>query len=453
MRVIKVGNAQGFWGDQPNAPLHLIKQQPDIDYLTLDYLSEVSMSILAIQRERNPTMGYAEDFVELMAAFAPLWKSGLKTKIICNAGGLNPKGCARACQEILKKLDCAHIRIGIVSGDDVLPLLQKSPDSSQFHNLETGKSLQYVAKHLATANAYLGAKPLVDALAQNAQIIISGRVADPSLTVAACVHTFGWNWTDYHRLAGATVAGHLIECGTQVTGGISNRWLELPDLAHIGFPIAEINEEGQCVITKPPRTGGAVSLETVKEQLLYEIGDPSRYLSPDVTVSFMNVKVEQLSVNRVQVTDAVGSAPPSNYKVSATFKDGFRSEAMLTVVGRDAKKKALKAGEIILERVRVAGFELDHTRIECLGAGDSIPDILSHEDNHLEIVLRVAVADRRREAVEAFSKEVAPMVTSGPAGITGYATGRPKIRPVFGYWPCLIDAAEVTPIIEIVEAS
>lgn len=453
MEIVKIGNAQGFWGDQPDAPLRLVKQQPDLDYLTLDYLSEVSLSIMAIQHEKDPTLGYARDFVEVVKMLAPLWKDGLKTKIICNAGGINPKGCAEACLEALRSHGCNNIKIGVVSNDNVLPLLTKNPDAPLFHNLETNKSLQYIAKKLVTANAYFGAKPVVEALQKGAQIVITGRVADPSLTVAACAFKFGWNWSDYQKLAGATIAGHLIECGTQVCGGISNRWLELPDLAHIGFPIAEVEESGRCVITKPQRSGGAVSLETVKEQLLYEIGDPSRYLSPDATVSFLQLNLEQLAANRVQVSGAVGSAPPSTYKVSATYRDGYRSEAMLTIVGRDTVKKARLAGNIILERVKAVGFDLERVNVECLGAGDSVPDVLAEQPNALEVVLRVAVADQRREAVEAFTKEIAPLVTSGPAGVTGYATGRPKVHSVCGYWPCLIDTSQITPTVEIMETS
>ncbi len=451
MKTVKVGNAQAFWGDQPDAPLHLLQQQPDLDYLTLDYLAEVSLSIMAIQRDRDPTQGYAKDFIDVVRSLIPLWKAGHKTKIICNAGGLNPHACAEACREVLKELP--GMKIGVVGGDNVLDLLKATPSHSLFQNLETKKELQSILKELVTANAYLGAKPITQALEQGANIVITGRVADPSLTVAACAHYFGWDWNDFNRLAGATVAGHLIECGTQVTGGIANRWLELHDLARIGYPVAEIDEDGNSVITKPAKTGGAVTLEIVKEQLVYEIGDPGRYLSPDATVSFLTLHLEQLGANRVRVAGATGTAPPPTYKVSASYRDGYRSEAMLTIVGKDAPQKGRACGEVVLERVRLAGYDLARTQIECLGAGDSVPDILPEHTNLLEVVLRIAVADPRHEAVEAFTKEIAPLVTSGPAGVTGYATGRPHIRPVFGYWPCLIDTTQVKPTIEILEVA
>lgn len=453
MRTVKIGNAQGFWGDQPSAPSRLMQQEPSLDYLTLDYLSEVSLSIMAIQREKDPLLGYARDFIEVIKSLAPLWKKGSKTRLICNAGGLNPRACAAACAEALRNAGCAGVKIGIISGDDVLSIVQATPSNTHFNNLETGKPISTIANKLITANAYMGAMPLVKALQQGAQIVIGGRIADPSLTVAACIHEFGWSPSDYHKLAGATVAGHLIECGTQVTGGISNRWLEFPDSAHIGFPIAEIDEMGDLVITKPAKTGGAVTLETVKEQLLYEIGDPGNYLSPDVTVSFLGLKLEQQSQNRVRVSGAIGSAPPATYKVSACYRAGFRAEAMLTVVGHDAVKKARCAGQAILQRLTDAGSTTQESVVECLGCGDAVLGVMSSPEGLIETVLRVAVADPRHEVVEAFTKEMASLVTSGPPGCTGYATGRPKVRPVFGYWPCLISPTELSQTTEILEVS
>ncbi len=452
-RVIKVGNAQGFWGDQPSAPRRLIEQAPDLDYLTLDYLAEVSLSIMAIQREKNPTLGYARDFIDVVKSLAPLWKAGCKTKVVCNAGGLNPEGCASACLEALKKCSCHHIKIGVVNGDDVLNSLYRHLDNKLFNHLESGQQANTIGDRFVTANAYLGAQPIAQALKEGADIVITGRVADPSLTVGPCLYEFGWSTTDYSCLAGATVAGHLIECGTQVTGGISNRWLELPDLAHIGFPIAEIDEQGNSIITKPIKSGGAVTIETVKEQLLYEIGDPAHYLSPDVTVSLLNLHIEQQAPNRVAITGAIGSAPPPSYKVSACYRDGFRADAMLTIIGRDAVKKAQRCGEVILERLAEEGYDVADSCIECLGSGDAMLGILSAPTDLNEIVLRLAVADPRHEAVETFTKLIAPMVTSGPAGCTGYTAGRPKVRPVFGYWPCLIASNQVSPRVTIMEVS
>jgi len=447
--TLKIGNAQGFWGDSPGAPAKLAAQQPDLDYLTLDYLSEVSLSIMAIQQEKDPELGYARDFLDVISSLIPLWKKGSKVKVVSNAGGLNPLGCAKACEKILRKSECSLFKIGVVTGDNVLDLLKADADNSLYSNLETKQSLKTIVPRLVTANAYLGSKPIAEALGGGANIVITGRIADPSLTVGPCAAHFKWNWEDYHRLAGATIAGHLIECGTQVTGGISTRWLEIEDPAHIGFPIAEVFEDGSCNITKPSGTAGKVTQETVKEQLLYEIGDPDNYLSPDVAVSFLSLKLEQRRIDCIHLSGAKGKSPPRTYKVSATYRDGFKTEGLLAIFGYDAYKKARKCGEVILQKVKDAGYDLERCNIECLGSGDIVPGVFTDkQQNLLECVLRVSVADPRREALECFAKEIAPLVTSGPQGVTGYTTGRPSIRPVFGYWPCLVNAVDIFPVVQ-----
>jgi hypothetical protein len=277
-------------------------------------------------------------------------------------------------------------------------------------------------------------------------------VADPSLTVGPCLHEFGWSPSAFDCLAGATVAGHLIECGTQVTGGISTDWLDLPEAAHIGFPIVEINSDGSCTVTKPKQAGGCVNLRNVKEQLLYEIGDPSCYLSPDVTVSFLTLQLESEGLDRVSVQGASGRQPSDDLKVSATFRNGYWTQATLTIIGHAAAQKARRVAEIIIERVMDAGFRLEHIKVECLGAGELIPGA-ARSDAATEVVLRMAVADSRREAVERFSREFGPMITAGPQGITGYAAGRPKVHPVFGYWPCLIPKADVKAEVQLLPVS
>ncbi len=455
-KPILIGNAQGFWGDSVDAPARLVSQQPDLDYLTLDYLAEVSMSILASQRERDPTAGYARDFVDVVRSLIPFWQKGSEVRVISNAGGLNPHGCAKACAEVLRQAGIHSMKIGVVTGDDVLPLLQATEAkgdarSNLFANLETGQPLTKVLGSLVTASAYLGAQPIAEALKAGADIVITGRVADPSLTVAPCVAEFGWDWNDHDRIAGGTIAGHLIECGTQVTGGISTDWLEIPDPANIGFPIVEVSSDGTCVVTKPKRTGGIVNERTVKEQLLYEIGDPDNYLSPDVTVSFLSLQLREEKNNRVRVSGARGRSPTSSYKVSASYRDGFWAQGLLTIFGRNAVAKARRSGQVILKRVREAGFDLQRSLVECVGAGMCMPGLLdkSIEPELLETVLRVTVADPRREAVERFTKEMSPLICGGPQGVTGYAAGRPRVHPVFGYWPCLIDKKEVNAQVEI----
>jgi Acyclic terpene utilisation family protein AtuA len=456
LKKLKIGNAQGFWGDSPGAAAHLLSQQPDLDYITLDYLAEVSMSIMAIQREKDPSCGFAKDFLDVIQSLIPYWKNGSNVKIVTNAGGLNPLACAKACLEILKKNGCVK-KLGVIYGDDVLEIIKSSPkDQKNYNNLESGESITTVINKLMTANAYLGGKAIAEALQKGAEIVVTGRTADPSLTVGPAVSYFGWKWDEWDRIAGATVAGHLIECGTQVTGGIYTNWMELPDLANIGFPFVEIDEDGSCVVTKPSHTGGKVNKEIVKEQLLYELGDPERYLSPDATVSFLKLRLNEDGENRIKVSGAVGSCPPKTYKVSATYHDGYKSEGMLTIFGSHAVRKARMCGEIVLKKVMNAGFDLERAQIECLGSNDSISAIkdnmyqVCNEADLQECVLRICVADQRKEALEYFGKEIAPLVTSGPQGVTGYTSGRPVIRQVFGYWPCIIDCSLVKYHVELI---
>jgi hypothetical protein len=452
---VRIGNAQAFWGDRADAAAEMLAREPGLDYLTLDYLAEVSMSILAIQRERDPNAGYARDFVEVVRSLVPYWMSGGRCRVIANAGGLNPQGCAEACRAVIAEAGSRPLKIGIVTGDDVLELLRAANASpSSFQNLDTHAKLPEVRDRLVTANAYLGASPIAEALAEGADIVITGRVADPSLVVAPCIHHFGWNEKDLDRLAGATVAGHLIECGTQATGGISTDWLEIPDAAHIGFPIVEISDDGSCVVTKPSGTGGRVSEMTVKEQLLYEIGDPNNYLSPDVTVSFLKLAVDDLGDDRVRVSGATGKPRPETLKVSATFRDGFRATGTLTIIGRNAKAKAHRVGGLLLQRVREMGFTLRDSIIETISSVVSSDQKDSpHPEGIEESVLRVAVEADNREAVERFSRELMPYITAGPQGTTGYAEGRPRVHQVFRYWPCLISQDAVAPQVAILSSA
>lgn len=448
---LRIGNAQGFWGDAPDAPARLLAQQPNLDYLTLDYLAEVSLSIMAQQRRRNPEAGYAADFVDVVRSLAPFWRGGSETRVISNAGGLNPMGCARACAEALREAGCGGLRIGVVSGDDVLHVIRARPGDRVFRNMETGEPIEGVLDRLETANAYLGAAPVVEALARGADLVVTGRISDPTLVTAPCIHHFGWKWDDYDRIANATVAGHLIECGAQVTGGIATRWLEYADMAGAGFPFVEMYADGSCCVTKPEETGGVVSVETVTEQLLYEIGDPAKYLSPDVCVSLLSLAVEQAGPDRVSVSGAEGSPPPDTYKVSATHHDGFWAQGLLTIFGPDAVLKARRCGDIVIERMRRAGCAPARSNVECLGTGACAPGVFPEPPDLAETVLRVSVADPRREVVERFSKELAPLVTSGPQGVTGFSAGRPRVQPVYVYWPCLISKTEVKPTVEVLE--
>jgi hypothetical protein len=453
-KSVRIGNAQAFWGDRTVAAAEMLAREPGLDYLTFDYLAEVSMSILAMQRERDPSAGYARDFVEVIRSLVPYWMSGGRCRVIANAGGLNPHGCAEACRAVLVEVGCRPLKIGVVTGDDVLERVRAAnASSSDFQNLDTHAKLHEVRDRLVTANAYLGALPIVEALAGGVDIVIMGRVADPSLVVAPCIHHFGWNANELDRLAGATVAGHLIECGTQVTGGISTDWLDIPDAAHIGFPVVEVSDDGSCVVCKPSGTGGRVSEMTVKEQLLYEIGDPDNYLSPDVTVSFLKLMVEDLGNDRVRVSGATGKPGPATLKVSATFRDGFRAAGTLTIIGRDARTKARRVGAFVLQRVRDAGFTMRDKIVETISSvvGSDQKDS-PHPEGIEESILRVAVEANDRKAVERFARELMPYITAGPQGTTGYAEGRPRVHQVFRYWPCLISQNAVAPQVKVLSS-
>ncbi|MEX2172514.1 MAG: acyclic terpene utilization AtuA family protein [Pirellulales bacterium] len=431
-QAVRIGNAHGFWGDRLEAAAEMLALEPELDYLTLDFLAEVSMAILASQRERGERIGYARDFVDIVTSLVPYWRSGGKCRVITNAGGLDPVACGRACQEALERAGCPERKIAIVTGDDVLGRLQEmataGADAELTRNLDTGAPVSTVSDRLITANAYLGAQSIAAALAEGADLVITGRVADPSLTVGPCVHHFGWNWNDWDRLAGATVAGHLIECGTQVTGGIFTDWLNVPNVDRIGFPIAEIAADGSCIVTKPRGSGGCVTESTVKEQLLYEIGDPAAYLSPDVTVSFLSLSVAEESLDRVRVSRAKGRPAPDHLKVGATYRNGFRASGQLTVIGTNATRKAQRAADVVLKQLEAAGIEFRETLVELIGG----------TDDALETLLRISVADDSRESLDRFARALMPLITAGPPGITGYAEGRPKVRPLIDFWPCLI---------------
>jgi hypothetical protein len=429
MKRVRVGNGCGFWGDKLDAPV-LLAQGGQLDYLTLEYLAELTMSILALQKQRNPEAGFATDFLDVLERLTPILKAQPRLKVITNAGGMNPSGCAAKARALLDSAGLAERKVGVVSGDDLMPRLDELLAAGHpLTNLDTGEPLSAVRSRLVSANAYLGSRPIVEALRQGASIVITGRVADASLTLAPAVHELGWKWDDWDRLCAGTVAGHLIECGAQATGGLWINWVEAPDLANVGYPIAEIEEGGTLRISKPPGSGGAVNVETASEQLLYEVGDPAAYLTPDVVADFTTVSLREVGRDVVQIEGARGKPATDSYKVSCAYRDGWTASGTLLIYGQDAPAKAWRCGEMVLDRLRRAGVELQHSNIEVLGGSPA---------GAAEVVLRLSARDRRREAVERFAKELAPLVTSGPPGVTGYTTGRPPVREVFAYWPALI---------------
>jgi hypothetical protein len=446
-KVVRIGGASGFWGDSSLGPIQLVRSG-GIDYLVFDYLAELTMSILAGARMKKPEQGYAIDFVTV--ALRSVLKQAVeqRIRIVSNAGGVNPAGCAAAVQALAGELGL-KVRVAVVEGDDVLPLADALRRGGTV-DMINGEPLP---ERLVTANAYLGALPIARALDAGADIVITGRCVDSAVTLGVLLHEFGWAVDDdYDRLAAGSLAGHIIECGCQATGGLHTDWDRVPDWANIGYPIVECREDGSFIVTKPPGTGGLVTPATVGEQLLYEIGDPASYLLPDVTCDFRAVRMEQAGPHRVLVTGARGRPPTASYKVSATARAGFKVSGQLTIVGIDAPAKAQRTGEALLERGRRLlgehGFaDFLATNIELLGT-ESAYGPHARPLPTREAVLRLTVTHADKRALEMFSREFAAPGTSWSPGTTG-AGGRPSVSPVLRQVAWLVPKERVTPAVTI----
>lgn len=449
MKRVRVGNGCGFWGDNVDAPVRLA-EAGRLDYLTLEYLAELTMSILALLKQRDPNAGFAHDFLDVLDRLAPCLKSQPNLKIVTNAGGMNPAACGAKAKDVLTKHGLADRRVAVVSGDDLFPRLDELIAAGHaLNHIDTGESIEKVRGKLVSANAYLGSKPIAEALALGASVVVTGRVADAALTVGPLAHEFGWKWDDWDRLSAGTTAGHLIECGAQATGGLWMNADASTDLSNVGYPIADVAADGTFTLTKPANTGGAVNFETVAEQLLYEVADPSRYFTPDVVADFTTPTLREAGPDAVEVTGARGKPATDTYKVSAAYRDGWTAAGTLTLLGPRAMEKARLSGRIILDRLKSAGFEYEHSLVEVLGAGACVPSVVTATADPPEVVLRVAVRDGRKAAVERFTKEFAPLVTAGFPGTTGYTTGRPQVREVFAYWPALVAKSAVPARVEL----
>ncbi|WP_433866097.1 acyclic terpene utilization AtuA family protein [Ralstonia wenshanensis] len=440
--TVSIGGASGFWGDSITGPMQLVASGR-LDFLVFDYLAELTMSLLASARMKNPELGYATDFVSV--AMRAVLKDALaqNIRIIANAGGVNPRGCAAALQALAAELG-VNVRIAVVEGDDVTPLLAALRDEG-VRELQSGRPLP---DKVVSANAYLGALPIKAALDAGAQVVITGRCVDSAVTLGALMHHFGWAIDDYDRLAAGSLAGHILECGCQGAGGLHTDWEAVPDWAHSGYPIVECGADGSFIVTKPDGTGGLVTPATVGEQLLYEIGDPARYVLPDVVCDFTQVTMTQVAEHRVEVRGARGLAPTPDYKVSATYADGYRATGQLTVVGIDADRKAHRTAEAILERTRGLFRQLglpdySATHIETLGSAYLFGP---HQPNvpRFESVMWLAVMHPNKQALELFAREIAPAGTSWAPGTTG-AGGRPSVVPAIKQYAFLIDKARVQP--------
>lgn len=448
--MIRIANGQGFWGDSILGPVRLVREGP-IDYLTLDYLAEVTMSIMQKLKQRKPDAGYATDFVEMLERLLPELQEK-NIKVIANAGGVNPEACRKAVANVIKKLreqgklKDSPIRIGVVTGDDILGRLDTMMQEGEaFRNMDTNEPLSRIREKVLSANVYIGIEPIVEALKQGAQIIITGRCTDPSLALAPMVYEFGWDLNDLDKLATGTVAGHILECGPQCTGGNFTDWKAIRDFTHIGYPIAEAYEDGRFVITKHDQTGGLVNIATVTSQLVYEMGDPTQYLTPDVIADFTSIQMKEIGPDRVEVFGIKGTPKPKTLKVSISYLNGYKASGQLTVSGPEALEKAKLCTQIVFERLKLDGyvFNDDQITVEYLGTAVCHAGITPSPEELPEVVLRLGVKDNDSKKIERFGRELAPLVTSGPPGVTGFSGGRPKPTEIVGYWPALVSREQI----------
>ena len=445
---VRVAAAQGFWGDSLDAPLRQVEGGP-VDYVMLDYLAEVTMSILQKQKERDPQMGYARDFVDAIQSMLPaVAKRGVR--VIANAGGVNPVACAHAVRAVLEKHDVSNLKIGIVLGDDLLPQLDDLvSEGHALANMDTREPLATVRDRVLSANAYLGSTPIVECLKRGANIVITGRSTDTALTMAPLRFEFGWGEKDWDKLAAGIVAGHIIECGAQCSGGnCLYDWRAIPDLADVGYPIVEGRSDGTFIVTKHPNTGGCVSVPGVTEQLVYEMGDPRSYITPDVIADFTTIQLASDGPNRVRVHGIRGRPPTDQLKVSVAYRSGFKAVGSLVYAWPDALEKAQAADRVLRKRLDRLGLGFDQILTEYVGVNATHGPITPAVRDVPEVQLRVGVRSRDRAMVERFTREIAPLVLNGPPSVTGFAGGRPKVEEIVAYWPALIDKSVVRPIVE-----
>ena len=450
---LRIASGQGFWGDLQRAPIDQARLGP-IDVLVMDYLAEVTMSILQKQKLRDPSKGYARDFVEVVTELAPdIVEKGFK--IISNAGGVNPVACAEAIVEGARARGATGLKVAVVTGDDLLERLDDLLSRGvELKHMETGQRLAEVRDQIVSANAYLGAQPIAEALAMGADVVVTGRTTDTGLTLAPLVDRFGWDWTDWDKMAAGTVAGHILECGAQSSGGNFTDWRAVPDMARIGFPIAEVSADGTFVVTKHDGTGGLVSRGTVAEQLLYEIGDPADYITPDVVADFTSIQLEDEGDDRVRVSGIRGTEDTEFLKVSAAYADGWKATSTLVYAWPEAAAKARAAAQILKDRLDALGLAFEEYRAEIIGLNalsetESV-DVVAEADLD-EVQLRVSVRGQDKAAVEQFGREIAPLILTGPSAVTGFAGGRPRPSEVVAYWPALIPKSEVQTEVRLLE--
>lgn len=441
--LLRIGGASGFWGDAARATPQLLNVE-GLDYIVYDYLAEITMSIMARARAKDEAKGYASDFVS--AAMKPnltlIAERGIK--VISNAGGVNPEACVQALREVIAEQGL-NLKVACVVGDDLIDT-KEALQASGITEMFSGSTFPATEKVLSI-NAYLGAFPIARALESGADIVVTGRCVDSAVTLGACIHAFGWGRNDLDQLAMGSLAGHILECGPQATGGNFTDWEQVAGMADIGYPIAEISSDGSFVCTKPEHTGGLVTVGTVSEQLLYEIGDPQAYLLPDVVCDFSTAKVEQIGDNRVRVSGATGRMAPDTYKVSATYADEFRGGTYMTFYGIDADKKARALGNAVFEAARTVfkkfGLpDFSETSIELLGT-ESQYGSFSKVKSSREVVMKIAVKHADAMGIGILLKEAVGLGLATPPGLSGFAGSRPAPSPVVRLFSCTIPKAQV----------
>jgi len=450
-KIVRVGAGQGFWGDDIDAPRRQV-EGGQLDYLMLDYLAEVTMSILQKQKERDPSLGYARDFVGAMESVMPA-VTGRGVKVIANAGGVNPPACAGAVKAVAEKAGAnGKVRIGVVTGDDLLSSIDELIGKGHsLSNMDTGEPLSTVRDRVLSANAYIGSEPIVEALAKGANVVITGRSTDTALTMAPIRHEFGWGATSWDQLAAGIVAGHIIECGAQCSGGnCLYDWQTIPDLANVGYPLVEASADGSFVVTKHPNTGGRVSVRSVTEQLVYEMGDPHSYITPDVIADFTTIQLSDDGKDRVRVSGIKGKPPTDKLKVSIAYRAGFKAVGTLVYAWPDALDKAQLADRILRERLDRLGLRFERILTEFVGANATHGPLSGDQHEAPEVQLRFGVRGEKA-AVERFTREIAPLVLNGPPSVTGFAGGRPKVEEIVAYWPALIDKSVVKTSVQIIQ--
>jgi hypothetical protein len=451
MRLLRIASGQGFWGDLLSAPVQQVRRGP-VDYLMLDYLAEVTMSILQKQKKRDPAQGYARDFVPLMGEILRDCVDK-DIRVIANAGGVNPEACRDGVLEQARKVGLAgRVKIGVVKGDDILHRLQDLiARGHELANMDDGRPLSDVLDRVESANAYIGARPIVTALEQGARVVITGRSTDTALTYAPMMYAFGWPADVYDQIASGVVAGHINECGAQASGGNSLiEWGRQHNLEDVGFPVIEAWEDGTFTVTKHAGTGGHVSRAVVTEQIVYEMGDPRSYITPDVVADFTSIHLEDDGPDRVRVHGVRGGPPTGMLKVSVSYSAGFKAVGTLVFGWPEPVEKAREADRILRRRLDRMGLRFDEVRTEYVGWDSTHGALAGPPSLDLqEVQLRVGVRAEQRAPVEAFTREIAPLILTGPPTVTGFAGGRPQVQEVVAYWPALIDRREIEPHLRV----